>query len=253
MNFYNLAIRRGQVPNFSVQEKFGFNPLVGSTKETVWPIGGIIGFPSTASVMNVSSDDATDAAGDVGLRTVTVFGLDGDFNLASDGSPVEETVTMDGQTIVTTTQVFARVIRMIGRTAGGSETNVGMIYAFTGTATVGTPDDVTQIYAAIPATEGQTLQASYTIPAGHDGFMTRISGSSFGNQNVSIAVRVEAREPGGIFVVKERFFVSRNNMTIEMDEALPPFAPMTDIMITGESSGVAGDLSSTFVMLLVKR
>ena len=42
-----LAIQRGNIPNFSGVQKFGYNTAVGTVFETIWENGSLYAYPTT--------------------------------------------------------------------------------------------------------------------------------------------------------------------------------------------------------------
>ena len=71
------------------QLKFGKNPDVGNTEETIWDAGGLYSWQSAAESLEILSSEVADAAAGTGARTVTVKGLDSNYELLS------ETVTLN--------------------------------------------------------------------------------------------------------------------------------------------------------------
>ena len=76
----NINIARGLVRGASVIHKFGRNPNVGGAPETIWEQGGVYTYLTVASTVYVSGADAQDSAAGTGARTVTVQGLDANYN-----------------------------------------------------------------------------------------------------------------------------------------------------------------------------
>ena len=161
-----LEISKGNVGGSSLVLKFGMNEDVDITSvpEEVWSYGGVYTFPSDVAVVRVASTDANDTSAGTGARTITIQGLDSNYD------EVEVDVTMNGTANVDTTQTFTRVNRAFVKTAGTSEYNVGGIrITHQGS---GTP-----VVAEIPATMGQTQQAVYTVPNNHSAYLIEMSGS----------------------------------------------------------------------------
>ena len=78
----NIPIAAGLVDGYKSIHKFGRNPSVGNIPETIWMHGGLysyldVGSASTVYAYSASSDDGP---GNDGARTITVQGLDNDFN-----------------------------------------------------------------------------------------------------------------------------------------------------------------------------
>ncbi len=65
---WELQVSRGQIPYHKTLFKFGSNPVVDATLETVWSQGGIYVYPSAATVMKVSSSSAADTGSGTGRR-----------------------------------------------------------------------------------------------------------------------------------------------------------------------------------------
>lgn len=150
-DFPTLNIARGKVRGASVVHKFGATPEIStSTTATIWDIADTL-YPwsafATPGVLNVDCVSASDVG-----HTVTISGLDGDFNLVS------ETITLAVQNNNTGTQVFSRVFRVF---FDGTDTNIGNINIQLGSTTV----------ARIQAGKAQTLMAVYTVPAGYKGYI----------------------------------------------------------------------------------
>ena len=246
---FALQVARGQVYNHRHIFKYGYNGACGATSETIWFQSGVYTWSSAAVKLKISSDNAADdgdPAGN-GANTVTVEGLDGNY------AEISETVTMNGTTPVETDATFLRTHRMYVETAGSGLTNTGVIYAADTGDTYGTPgvpDTATGIRSTIGASEGQTLQAFYTIPAGYTGYMSSITGASGDGTNSSI-VTMKARTVGGAFRTKNKFVVFKGTYPIHFD--IPQaYAEKTDIEVIATGNATATDVAITFELILVK-
>lgn len=236
-----LWVAMGRCQNFSPLRKFGFNPSVGTSEESIWDQQGRYVWQPSASQISISSDDANDTAVGTGLRTCEVFGLSGSHG------EISEVVVLDGQNAVLTTQSFLRTFRIRGLTAGASETNEGTIYAGTGTVTAGVPAN---IYARISPGEGQTLMAIYTVPDGKEAIIRDLTVSSFGNANIFATVRLRVRNEGGIFRTIDKFTLSRGALPAPRSYS-GLIAARSDIEVTAEASGAGGiDVSAAFETVL---
>lgn len=162
---YLLNIAKGNIKGHTTVHKFGTNEDVDIGTEGVWEHGGSINFPASALTMNIASTSANDTSAGTGARTIVIEGLDANWEIQS------ETITMNGQTIVTSANTYIRVDRAYIVTTGSGETNAGEVHVFTGTATGGEPDTATLVYSTISVDHGQTLQAFYTIPAGKTAYL----------------------------------------------------------------------------------
>ena len=196
---FELQVARGQISYHETIFKFGYNSVVGDTKETIWEQGGLYAYPPSASVMTVSSSDANDTSAGTGARTVEIFGLDADYN------EINEIVTLNGQTAVNTTKSYLRINRGLVRSAGSGGANAGIIYAGTGTVTSGVPAN---IYLTINGDgDNQTLMALWTVPAGYTAFLTKMALSTGTSTNTPAVLNASlvARPFGEVFQIKERF------------------------------------------------
>lgn len=194
---FDLQVARGQIAYHTPLFKFGFNPDIDDSLETVWAEGGLYSYLSTATVLKVSSSSANDTSAGTGARTVELFGLDGDYN------EISETVTLNGQTAVNTTQSFLRIYRMIVKTAGTGAQNAGVIYAGTGTVTTGVPANK---YATIAIGDNQTLMALWTVPAGYTAYVNQIDVTVATTQNNKYCTSLFLARPlGEVFQVKDKF------------------------------------------------
>jgi hypothetical protein len=212
---FDLQVARGQITGHKTIFKFGNNSDINGALETIWSRGGLYVYPTSAIQMKVSSSSANDTALGTGARTVSVQGLDQNYN------EVAETITLNGQTEVLTTNTFIRVFRAFVITAGSGGTAAGTIYVGTGTVTAGVPATV---YAEIALGDNQTTMATWTVPAGYTFFVYRGTFSASSN-NVSqyILGRFMFRPFGGVF--RNAADVTVNTGAIQYDFELPLALP----------------------------
>ena len=245
---FNLQVARGQIAYHESIYKFGNNPEVADSIETIWPQGGLYSYLSAATVLTVSSSSTNDTSAGTGARTVELFGLDGDYN------EISEVVTLNGQTAVNTTLSYLRINRMIVRSAGSGGANAGIIYAGTGTVTTGVPAN---IYATINGDgTNQTLMALWTIPAGYTGYLMQydVSNGTTSNTPAVCKLLLVARPYGEVFQTKDIKSLT-TGMHIENTLIIPvEFAEKTDIEVRAVSSSnsVTFDISAAFEMLYIK-
>jgi hypothetical protein len=158
---FELQVSRGQIQAHSVVTVAGYNSDVDQSWEMITPVGNL-SYPAAALQMTVSSADSDDTSAGTGARTVLIIGLDANYAVIS------ETVTMNGQTAVTTTNSFLRINSMLVTTAGSSLANEGIIYIGTGTVTSGVP---ATIYNVIASGFNNATSSQYTVPAGYTGYL----------------------------------------------------------------------------------
>ena len=156
----------GLIPNVSIVRKVAYNPDVdtGTLPEDVWSVGGIYtGFPDTAETMEIFSTSASDTSNGSGVRTISVIGLDENWN------EITEVVTMNGLTSVFTVNKFRRFLRSFALTSDGSNqnTNAGDITFRHSTTTA-------NVFGKMLAGNGTTREGCYTVPAGYTGVLKTI-------------------------------------------------------------------------------
>ena len=179
-----VDISEKRVVNVDYIHKFGRNPSVGGAPETIWMYGGVYSYLTSPSTVYVTSDDAADAAAGTGARTVTVQGLDGDYN------NVQETLTVGGSV---GTVEFLRVFRAFVVESGSVGTNVGDVRVTTGAGGSGTVlADIGTIGVGTTFGLGQTQLALYTIPAHCTGYLTTWN-VGIGGYNSSATVSLYTR------------------------------------------------------------
>ena len=164
-----LDVVQGKIPGHSAVKQNGDNPDIDTTTdpEDVWDAGGLYPYQSAATLLEVVSDDAADDGSPlgIGMHNVTIFGLDGSYNL------IEETVTLDGTTPVATVNSYLRVYGMEGQNSGSFGSNVGVV-----TLQVTGGGD---IQAQVTPDFGKSLMALYTIPAGKTGNLLSVFAGMF--------------------------------------------------------------------------
>ena len=235
--FY-LAVQQGKVPGYTMVNKFGYNPSIGSLAfETIWETGNNYPWQSSAVTVDVVSDDANDDVAGTGARTLRIQGLDSSYAFA------EETVDMDGTTTVTTTQTFLRVFRMSVETAGTTGNNEGTI---TVTYTGGS-----DVAATITSGNGQTLMCLYTIPANYTGYLLSMNISSGKDQEMDFKfIQRDNSVTNGAFQTKQ-FLNVRGGQTTVIFNAINIIPQKSDIYVSGKGSSTSS-ASASFDLLLVQ-
>ena len=236
--FY-LEVQQGKIPGYSMVNKFGYNPSIGSGSfETIWETGDDYPWQSSAVTVDVVSDNANDVhTTGSGARTLRIQGLDSSYNFA------EETVNLNGTSTVTTTQTFLRVFRMSVETAGTSGNNEGTI---TVTYTGGS-----DVAATISPGNGQTLMTLYTIPAGYTGYLLSINVSSGKDQEMDFKfIQRDNSVTNAAFQTKQ-FLNVRGGETTVIFNAINVIPQKSDIYVSGKASSTSSS-SASFDLLLVQ-
>ena len=244
---FELQVSQGQIAYHEHIYKFGQNSVVGDSVETIWQQGGLYSYPPSATTMTVSSSNTNDTSAGTGARTVLISGLDGDYN------EISETITLNGQTAVTTTNSFLRVNRAIVLTAGSGGANAGIIYVGTGTVTTGVPANV---YTTINGDgTNQSLQAFWTVPANYDAYIyqTNVSTGNSSNTPAVLKTLLVARPHGGVFNTKEVIVLTDGNHLQRYSFPIT-LTEKTDIEFRAESSSasVSFDVSASMSILYVR-
>ena len=240
----NINIARGLIRGATVIHKFGRNPNVGGAPETIWEQGGIYTYLTVASTIYVYGADAQDGAAGTGARTVTVQGLDANYN------EIEETLTVDG---AVSTQSFLRVYRAFVASAGSLQTNKGDVLISTGASGTGTVlAKIATVGTGTVYGQGQTNLALYTIPAGKTGYV-KTWNIGVGAYNDSVTANLYTREvdTGLIFRTRDVMDVpgGLHQRIYEVPFRLPE---KTDIEVRAIAS-TGTNISSTFDIILVDK
>jgi len=231
---FGISVQRGLVQGFTAINKFGFNDQVPTDWEVIALGSANFTYPTSAGVVTLVSDDANDTSDGTGGRTVKIQGLDANYNL------LEETLTLNGTTNVTTTNSFLRIFRMSVETAGSSGGIEGDVTAIIG------GNEQSRMEAEY---DNQTLQANYTVPANKRAYLTRIQVTST-KDNKAAFVGLFTREIGSVFKVKQLVEIYRNSVVI--DFPAPILIPeKTDIELRGKNESTGNiSIGGTFDLFL---
>ena len=243
---FALQVARGQIPGHKLKFKFGNNPSVSDSVETIWSEGGLYVYPSSATQMTVSSSSANDTATGTGARTINIEGLDADYN------EISEDIILNGQTPVTTVKSYLRINRGVVLTAGSGEKNAGIIRAGTGTVTSGVPANVFLSINGIG--DNQTLMCLWTVPAGYTAFMvqTNVSTGNASQTPALLDTSIVARPIGGVFNTQERITLKDGNQLQGYNFPLR-FTEKTDIEVRAQSStNVTFNCSASLEFVYIK-
>lgn len=240
---FQLQVSRGQVAWHQAVVVFGYNSDIDTAVETVWPYGGLLSFPAAALQMKVSSSNANDTAAGTGARTVYIAGLDASHN------EISETVTLNGQTAVLTTNSYLHINEAYVVSAGSLNGAAGDIYIGTGVVTAGVPATV---YDIIAYDYNKRITGSYTVPAGYTAYLEQglfSSGSSAGG--TSVTGRLITRGTNDIRLTSA--IVTLNNGSADYAFEYPIVIPeKTTVEAQAFATANNNAASSMFILLLVK-
>jgi len=228
---YYLQVSRGLIDGHKRVFKFGYNGLIQNVEETIWDVGGLYTYPSSAVTMTAtSSSGATDS----GIE-VTIQGVDTDY------AELSETVTLDAAGTATTTGSFLRVYRAF---VSGSTASAGNITVANGGTT----------YAYVSAADQQTLMALWTVPAGYTAYLFQIDTTAFTIQNNKVAtIRMLTRELNGVFRTQNKFDLFEGSY--HQDITCPqPIPEKTDIEFRAIADSSNADLrvAATFDIIYIE-
>ena len=240
----DLAISRGHSIGYRTLYKFGYNPDVDTQEETVWGNAGNYIWLDSAVTMFVSSTSANDSGTGIGARTILIQGLDENYN------EIEETITLNGQTQVTTQLSYLRVYRAFVTLAGSNEGTSGVIYIGSSGATGGVPNS--SVYASI-SIGNQTQIAAYTVPAGYTLYIDEINFTAAVSQAQKLVhCKFNSRDYGSN-VFRTRFVqVIQSNQLIQSFKYPQGFAEKTDLecRVSTDTNNTA--IGASFQGVLIK-
>jgi len=240
---FGLQVSRGQIQGHSTVIVFGYNPDVDTSEETIWPDGGLIPHPTVASVLKISSSSASDTSDGTGARTVFIEGVDGNFNVVS------ETVILNGQTAVNTTNSYLYVNSFYVATVGSGGANAGNINAGTGTVTSGVP---AVLYDIIAIGYNQRTTGHYCVPAGFTGYMTEGSISA-GQATGSTAVTAFLKQHGTDNILRVGAVSTVNNSDAVFSFEQPYIIPEKNCVGASAIGAAANNaVSSYFNIILIQ-
>jgi hypothetical protein len=236
---YGIGVVSGRFPKLHGVQKFGYNAAVGSVAfETVWDGSSLYVYPDAADYVEIVCDDGTvDFSGGTGARSITIEGLDANYNKQS------ETITLNnpdsaGVEGVSVNQ-YIRLFRAYVETAGSLQTNDDDINFYIGNANV----------ARIKAGIGQTLMAVYTIPAGFRAYVVQLDAGS--SKDLENEIKLMVKNGGNAWNTKS--FITMRGGFIEKGYEMPiVIDEMYDVEVRARSSSISA-ISAGFELLLEKK
>jgi hypothetical protein len=224
---FGLHVKRGYVQGHEHVHKFGFNTSVTTSATLIWNGGGDYTYPTSAAQLGVVGTSTTDNS------QITIQGVDADYN------ELTNIVTLNGTTTVTTSGSYLRAYRAFVSDDNEPAGDVTITHSGTN-------------IAIISADEGQTLMATYTVPAGYTAYLYQlVFGGAAEVANKYMTIRLKVREQGGIFRTQAKYTTAAQ--TFEETMIFPlVFPEKTDVEITAQSSSQVQQASAMFDLLLIK-
>lgn len=187
---------------------------------------------ATASTVEIASSSSNDDVDGTGARTILIKGLDSDY------LPIEETVTLTGQTVVVTTNEWLRINSVEVVTAGSGGKNAGDIYvALDDTFSSGVPQTASKIIHVIITGNSKTLSAFYTVPSGNRMFIRSIKVASGTAQIVTANVYVKGY--GGVWKKLNSNGLYQNQVELLNSKSAYKLPAKTDVYITASAPASA--------------
>ena len=233
---FELQVARNQIMGHSSFSVFGYNADVDTAEESVWPDGGTVPHPTTASVLDIVSTSTNDADEGTGANTVFIEGLDGNYNVVS------ETVTLDGTTAVETVNEYLYINQFYVATVGSGGKNAGEITAKLSTT----------LYDLIATGYNQRTTAHYCVPAGYTGYLvTGVITTGQATGSTSVTAFLKQHGPDGILRVGA--VSTLNNGSVQYDFTFPYAVPEKNC-IGASAIGTAANnsVSAYFNIVLIK-
>jgi len=240
---FELQVARHQITGHDVELISGISGSVGTSYTTVWSQNTVYAYLSAAAAIGISSSSANDTSAGTGARTVTIYGLDANYNL------INETVTLNGQTAVNTVNSYLRVFHLAVVTAGSGGAAAGTIYAGTGVVTSGVP---AVIYGVYTAGNGST-SAIWTVPAGYTAYITSYSaGYGITTANAFGTIAILVRPFGSVFDTTSQLRVSNGSQGWVAFQYPIAVEEKSDIEIRALSSTAGAGVVAEFQIVYIK-
>jgi hypothetical protein len=236
---FKLDLSRGLVANMTTINKFGRNSDIDIGTEDIWGAGGTWVQTTAATTVNIVSSSVNDTAAGTGARTISVNGLDSNYNV------ITETLSLSGAVAVTTVNTYWIIHRIIVLTAGTGATNAGTITSvWTGG---GTP-----VGPSITIGKGQTQFCIYQIPAGYSGYLERYQGGM--NGGALLDLELWNKPFGGIYNLKGTLLLNLTGNSYQCREYETPlkFEAKSIVKLTGTASANNTDVVGGFDIILIE-
>ena len=246
-------IARGGVEGAYTVHKFGANDVVG-TAITPITISGFYRTPTTATSLEIVSDDAQDSAAGNGARKFLIIGLN------STGHEISEEVTMNGLTPVALTNQYLRLYRFYAIESGSYATQT--IPSQLGTITIqetGGGD----VWSELNIVDGgfgvgQSEIGVYTVPKGYNCWLLKkvMSVDSVKSANIYFFQRqniTKTTAPYSTMRLVEKHIGVTGVQEINSRSAITKFPELTDVGFMAETTTGTASISIEFEMVCLDK
>ena len=221
-----------QLSNFAI---WGSGTFTTTRRTLGMPLGSVVNigtYPSSAIIMQIASSSANDTGAGTGARTVTLQGLDLNFE------KISEALTLTGQTPKSTVNSYRRLNRIFVDETGSGTFNDGDLYISDSSDTFigGIPQ--TRVYCAAIAGENSDTWGHFTTKKNSTLFYA--IGNHYNNATSDSPILLEERYTSPNFIGGRTDYTSgalwyTGNTSYNFQGAGPIFGP-TDIQWTGTSA-----------------
>lgn len=234
-------VLKGNVDGHSLVTVRSHSHVVGTTEQIVWDLAVPYVFPTSATLMNVSSGDVDDVVGDTGAWNVTVQGLDADW------VEQQEVVQLNGRTPVSTVKQYIRINDMHCIKAGSSGFNEGKIYIGVGAVTLGVPATV---YNVIHEGYGLSSTGLYSVPVNHTAYLLWGVCGTPDNKEVAFILQRKccAGNDGAVITMRHIHLVQDY---LHFTQMYAKIAGTTDLMLKSDAASADTDVEFNVKLLLV--
>lgn len=243
---YYTQIRRGLITGQSMVAIIGHDDAVTTTKTTISPTLTTLNIDqsdldATPATVDVASSNVNDTSAGSGMRTCTLSGLN------SSGVAQSETITLNGQTEVTSSNTYSAVLGLRGLTWGAGKLNAGEIWCGNGTFTAGVPATK---YFTIETGLNKATTAYYVVPAANTFYAEKIS-LFLGSAGKDVKLFLESSTDGVNFITEDPFEIESGSEYHGDIIALPGFVAGTHIRVEGISSAATTSVTVTLAGVLI--
>lgn len=235
---YNLEVLKGNIVSSVMVSINAHNDSATTTRVVVTPDVTTenidqSGLHSVAATVDIASTSTDDTSAGSGLRTLLLIGLDTNDNIQS------ETISLNGQTEVTSSNTYSAIHGFRGLTAGAGNTSAGTIWAGNGVFTSGVPATK---YCSADAGHNKSLCGYYSVPAGKTLFLRQLTMTMVGSGKEA-DIHIESSSDG-IFWITENLFGIESGVDFQGNIiAVPGIVSGNHIRINAEAGAMGTELT----------
>ena len=242
---FDLEVRRGNISGITAVNIIGHKYALGTGEVVIGELDAAddivqSAISATPATVKVSSVDTGDTSAGAGLRTLTLSGLD------SSGDALSETITMNGQTEVTSSGTYSAILGLRGLTWGATTWNEGIIYCGTGTVTTGKPAVICFAMgfdAARSRGGNKGLCAYYVVPNGKVFYGIALD-ATLGTANKDVQIHLQVSADGINWITEEVFEFESGSVIDKVLHDFPAQAAGVHIRITAIASSSGANTSA---------